>query len=108
MPGVTRHDAVPVLQTFVQRVDVDLVHQIDGGDGVKDGISMFLGGNFILLQFQFSDPILKVGDALGQGFESGYYILVAGGISFTCKGRGNRGSAKVESDGVSRTEQQDS
>ena len=69
---------------------------------------MFLGGNFVLLQFQFSDPILKVGDALGQGFESGYYILVAGGISFTCKGRGNRGSAKVESDGVSRTEQQDS
>ena len=69
---------------------------------------MFLGGNFILLQFQFSDPILKVGDALGQGFESGDFILVAGGISFTCKGRGNRGSAKVESDGVSRTEQQDS
>ena len=78
----------------MQRVDVDLVHQIDGGDGVKDGISVFLGGNFILLQFQFSDPILKVGDALGQGFESGDFVLVAGGVSFTGIGRGSRGSGK--------------
>ena len=83
----------------MQRMDVDLVEQIDGGDGVENGIGEPLRGNFILVHFQFCDPILEVGDVLGQRFKRDDFIFLAGGVSFAGKGRGDHGSGIEESEG---------
>ena len=99
LSGIARHDAIPFMQALMQRIDVDLVEQIDGGDGVENGIGEPLRGDFILVRFQFCDPILKAGDALGQRFESGRLVLLAGCVSFAGKGRGDPGSDIEESEG---------
>ena len=42
-PGVSRHDALTVVQLVMQFVNVDLVHQVDRCNRVKDMIRQLLG-----------------------------------------------------------------
>ena len=99
LSGIARHDALPFMQTLMQCMNVDLIQQIDGRDGVKDGIRQTLSGYFVLIHIQFCDPTFKAGDARGQRFEAGGFLLLARCVAIVRQRCGQPGIRKVEHDG---------
>ena len=87
------------MQLVIQGVNVDLVHQVDGCNRVKDRICQLLGRQLVIVGFQFHDPRLKRGDPFGQRFEAGRLFLLTRGVVFTGEGSGQAGVGYVQKAG---------